>query len=720
MEILRIVRHLLDGPLEILVRADPTPVYRLAMATLRIVRHLLDGPLEILVRADPTPVYRLAMATCQLKATLTSVLVRPLGYNNHSLSLMVISTVLAFELRTANVSSIEEKPSVSFYSSRKRIDHALLITNGRMAKKSKPTPEIICLSDDDDNNNKNNQISVPIVNPIKSPPSSSTSSTIVNGDNKIGISQVSDWIIQRKDVMRIPELTMKHSDLIKKTYELACSAVCFGILEFKVESEIILMKETEFELKLKSDFMANFNIKLAYSDIISFFYSFQSQPPAAFIQVRPDFADLFAKYIPSTDEHGKGFDPHSKDERRRRIVLCLKSSPDTEKSNTSSIYYYLKAKSSTMNICCVSSSRGQEIYNLSRFANIKALGSITQPFVINANELASKTVGLNNNTIRFDLSCDDLLCLNEGEFLNDNIIDFYLQYVYYKKLSQEDRQRTYLFNSFFYTRLTRKGNDDIFYTSAAERRYNRVKRWLRDVDIFSKDYLIVPINQTAHWYLVVIQFHNNVPTEGDLISDDDESHDNRSNMKKKKITECKIQTNANNSTPGEASSLCLTSNIHPIEVLDEADEVTIKNDNQINPNSEKAPNRKNRSQTPAIIMFDSLRTGPKNRVAATLREFLQLEYDHKKTLPVGSSARKIFNLDTIPTIEAAVPQQPNYFDCGLYILQYMEKFFAHRSPTINYQLLSTFENWCDKNSMGSSKRKQIFDTINQYVIPKEV
>ncbi|CAF4795938.1 unnamed protein product, partial [Rotaria sp. Silwood2] len=109
-----------------------------------------------------------------------------------------------------------------------------------------------------------------------------------------------------------------------------------------------------------------------------------------------------------------------------------------------------------------------------------------------------KTVGLNNNSIRFDLSCDDLLCLNEGEFLNDNIIDFYLQYIYYKKLSDEDRKRTYLFNSFFYTRLTRKGNDDVLNTSAAERRYNRVKRWLRDVDIFSKDYLILPINQTAH------------------------------------------------------------------------------------------------------------------------------------------------------------------------------------------------------------------------------
>jgi len=118
-------------------------------------------------------------------------------------------------------------------------------------------------------------------------------------------------------------------------------------------------------------------------------------------------------------------------------------------------------------------------------------------------------------------------------------------------------------------------------------------------------------------------------------------------------------------------------------------------------------------------MFDSLRAGSKNRVAATLREFLQLEYDHKKTLPVGSLARKIFNLDTIPTIEAAVPQQPNYFDCGLYILQYMESFFTHRSPTINYQLSTTFANWCDKNSMGSSKRKEIFNIINQHVIPKE-
>jgi len=45
------------------------------------------------------------------------------------------------------------------------------------------------------------------------------------------------------------------------------------------------------------------------------------------------------------------------------------------------------------------------------------------------------------------------------------------------------------------------------------------------VDIFSKEHLIVPINQNAHWYIVLIENPNNVPTEGDLISDDDDVDD---------------------------------------------------------------------------------------------------------------------------------------------------------------------------------------------------
>lgn len=195
--------------------------------------------------------------------------------------------------------------------------------------------------------------------------------------------------------------------------------------------------------------------------------------------------------------------------------------------------------------------------------------------------------------------------------------------------------------------------------------------------------------------------------------------DNGTQSKKKKNSECVTQSTTNSARTGELASSS-TSNIQPIEVFDEADEVVLDALDRGKSNKETTDNPKNRSQTPAIIMFDSLRTGPKNRVAATLREFLQLEYDHKKPLPTGSSARKIFNLDTIPTIEAAVPQQPNYFDCGLYILQYIESFFEHRSSNINFHSTATFANWCETTSMGSSKRKQIFDIINQHTILKEV
>lgn len=100
------------------------------------------------------------------------------------------------------------------------------------------------MSDDDDDGNK---MSTHSVTPIKQ-----QSSTIVNGDKKLDTSQASDWIVQRKDIMRIPELTIKHADLIKQPLELSCSAVRFGIVEFNIESGVVLLKDTEFEFKLKS------------------------------------------------------------------------------------------------------------------------------------------------------------------------------------------------------------------------------------------------------------------------------------------------------------------------------------------------------------------------------------------------------------------------------------------------------------------------------------
>ncbi|KAG7270253.1 hypothetical protein CRUP_031955, partial [Coryphaenoides rupestris] len=90
------------------------------------------------------------------------------------------------------------------------------------------------------------------------------------------------------------------------------------------------------------------------------------------------------------------------------------------------------------------------------------------------------------------VTMEDLECLDSGQYLNDVIIDFYL-------------------NSFFFKQLTRRDNASEDGTaggplSQSLRRHQRVKTWTRHVDIFQKDFLFVPVNQEAHWYLVIICF----------------------------------------------------------------------------------------------------------------------------------------------------------------------------------------------------------------------
>lgn len=56
-------------------------------------------------------------------------------------------------------------------------------------------------------------------------------------------------------------------------------------------------------------------------------------------------------------------------------------------------------------------------------------------------------------------------------------------------------------------------------------------------------------------------------------------------------------------------------------------------------------------------------------VIATLRDYLSCEYVAK------TGCEKIFSKDTIKGALLKVPQQSNFTDCGLYVLQYVESFF---------------------------------------------
>lgn len=75
---------------------------------------------------------------------------------------------------------------------------------------------------------------------------------------------------------------------------------------------------------------------------------------------------------------------------------------------------------------------------------------------------------------------------------------------------------------------------------------------------------------------------------------------------------------------------------------------------------------------PCILIFDSLAGASRGRVVATLRDYLNCEYRAK----IAGNPNHAFTKDNIPGHNVKVPQQTNFTDCGLYLLQYVEHFFT--------------------------------------------
>lgn len=65
---------------------------------------------------------------------------------------------------------------------------------------------------------------------------------------------------------------------------------------------------------------------------------------------------------------------------------------------------------------------------------------------------------------------------------------------------------------FFYTKLLRGGNN-------AEQACKEVENWTRKVDVFSKDFILIPINDMSHWSLAIICHPNKIrlPEEDGII-----------------------------------------------------------------------------------------------------------------------------------------------------------------------------------------------------------
>jgi len=344
----------------------------------------------------------------------------------------------------------------------------------------------------------------------------------------------------------------------------------------------------------------------------------------------------------------------------------------------------------------------------------------------------------------------DIKRLDEGEFLNDNLISFYLRYLEDK--AERERpdiaKRVHIMSPFFYQRLTRgKGRKNID--------YDGVKRWTSKVNIFAYDYIVVPVNENQHWYLAIIcnapkliespkeqtveEEHQAEVDEKDIIDlgdsqvevvlpaktprdmvDDHKSPDIENNVSNLSIED----------DPNEWPSLEECGGLHHkpstfskartgmVDNQTSGKGLAATEDNDLPqetpPNSAKnkkgrrkshPPVRKYNTKEPRIITLDSL-DHAHSSTCSNLKEFLICEAKEKLGVEVTLAQH------SIGMTAKNIPLQDNYCDCGLYLLGYVEGFLDSPDETIHdiMQSNDTTKHFVKMNAsdMRNSMRDLIF------------
>ncbi|KAM3677692.1 sentrin-specific protease 7 isoform 9-T10 [Ammospiza maritima maritima] len=293
---------------------------------------------------------------------------------------------------------------------------------------------------------------------------------------------------------------------------------------------------------------------------------------------------------------------------------------------------------------------------------------------------------------------EDLECLEYGEFLNDVIIDFYLNYLLLEKAPKHVADRTHIFSSFFYKCLTRteKNSEGDVKVSAAQRRHRRVRTWTRHINIFNKDYIFVPVNEESHWYMAVICFpwleeavYEECPQQNSLSHRPPLEPESESTRAGSVLCRDEEEGDGNRSLFSKGHNEIAAS----ASVLHSAiSKISLSN------------SKKQICKRPCILILDSLKACSVQKTVQVLREYLEVEWEVKR------KTHREFSKSTMIDLCPRVPKQDNSSDCGVYLLQYVESFF--QNPIVNFEQPLHLENWFPRQLIRN-KREEIRDLILQ-------
>lgn len=330
----------------------------------------------------------------------------------------------------------------------------------------------------------------------------------------------------------------------------------------------------------------------------------------------------------------------------------------------------------------------------------------------------------------------DIPRLDEGQYLNDNLIIFYLRYLQRDlEMQRPDlAERIYFHNTFFYEKLKPT-------KSSAGINYDSVKAWTTKVDLFKKDFIVVPINEFSHWYIAIIYNAPKLdttacksPAAGSSVSHTEIPAIDPSSVADEQGTEHMAKPPVN--TAGEVTdkighmSLDSTSS----DVIPAADDPLddpsntkglVGSEDQsggLLPASGGEPKRtgkkantggkKHNPDEPKIITLDSLGSGH-SPACRNLKEYLIKELKDKKGAEMPDPGSLTMTAKGIPT-------QSNYCDCGVYLLGYVVQFLHDPDSFVRTLLLHEKIEWSiDAPALRNEIRTLLFKLQEEQVAREE-
>ncbi|KAF6031750.1 hypothetical protein EB796_009957 [Bugula neritina] len=95
-----------------------------------------------------------------------------------------------------------------------------------------------------------------------------------------------------------------------------------------------------------------------------------------------------------------------------------------------------------------------------------------------------------SEAFRMRIKGADLRTLSSLEWLNDEIMNFYFNLIQ-ERSGSDNLPSVHVFNTFFYPKVLKEG-------------HKGVRRWTKQVDLFSKDIILIPVHLGVHWCLACI------------------------------------------------------------------------------------------------------------------------------------------------------------------------------------------------------------------------